>query len=151
MRGSVFRVRLPASTRPPVAAIEVTPPPGVAKRRGRVLVIDDDVQLAKTLARALGKHDTTIALGGSEALAILSERNDFDVILCDLMMPEVTGMELYQRVATERPDVAGRIIFMTGGAFTAAARTFLDTVQNECVTKPFDLVRLRALVASRVG
>jgi len=150
-RGSVFRVKLPASTRPPVAAIEVTPPPAVAKRRGRVLVIDDDLQLAKTLGRALSAHDTTLAFGGAEALAILSERNDFDVILCDLMMPEVTGMELYERVATERPEVARRIIFMTGGAFTTAARTFLDTVQNECVAKPFDLVRLRALVASRVG
>ena len=116
-----------------------------------MLVVDDDVQLARTLARALSAHDTTVAYGGAEALAFLSERNDFDVILCDLMMPEVTGMELYLRVATDRPEVARRFIFMTGGAFTNAARTFLDTVQNECITKPFDLVRLRALVASRVG
>ena len=70
----------------------------------------------------------------------------FDVILCDLMMPDVTGMEVFGYVKSARPHLAARVVFMTGGAFTARARAFLDEVPNRCIEKPFELARLRAVI-----
>jgi CheY-like chemotaxis protein len=68
------------------------------------------------------------------------------VILCDLMMPRMSGMELYAEVLKISPEQAERMIFMTGGAFTPRAREFLDTTTNPRVDKPFDAASLRAAV-----
>jgi CheY-like chemotaxis protein len=67
------------------------------------------------------------------------------------MMPEVSGMELYERVEQARPGVLPRIVFMTGGAFTPAASDFLARIDNLHLVKPFDVKELRALVAERVN
>ncbi len=84
------------------------------------------------------------------ALRFIAEGERFDVILCDLMMPQMTGMDLYAVLASEYPDQAERMIFMTGGAFTPAARSFLDDIGNQVLDKPFDREQLRALINSRV-
>lgn len=83
---------------------------------------------------------------GEDALALIEVGKRYDVILCDLMMPQVTGMAVYEGVLALDPEQASRMVFLTGGAFTAAARTFLDTIPNRCVEKPFDLVELRQIV-----
>jgi CheY-like chemotaxis protein len=70
----------------------------------------------------------------------------FDLILCDLMMPEMTGMDLHRELSRVAPDQATRMIFMTGGAFTPAARLFLSDPSREHIEKPFDHVDLRAIV-----
>ena len=70
----------------------------------------------------------------------------FDLILCDLMMPDMTGMDLYAAIRAAAPEQASRMIFVTGGAFTPRAIEFLDTVTNLRLDKPFDLRNLRALV-----
>ena len=75
----------------------------------------------------------------------------FDVIMCDLMMPEMTGMDLHARLSQSRPSDAARMVFLTGGAFTTEAREFLDRVTNHRVEKPFDPVALRALVRDRLA
>ena len=75
----------------------------------------------------------------------------YDVILCDLMMPVMTGMDLYAELAATRPALAARMIFMTGGTFTARARDFLAAVPNPAIDKPFDLSALSALLRARVG
>jgi CheY-like chemotaxis protein len=74
----------------------------------------------------------------------------FDVIVCDLMMPEMTGMDLHSRLSQSRPADAARMVFLTGGAFTSEAREFLDRVTNQRVEKPFDPPALRALVRDRL-
>jgi CheY-like chemotaxis protein len=86
-----------------------------------------------------------------DALAKLRAGEQYDVILCDLMMPQVTGMDLHATLSRERPDLVGRMIFMTGGAFTLRARQFLDGVPNPRIEKPFDAQLLRALVDGIVG
>jgi CheY-like chemotaxis protein len=79
-------------------------------------------------------------------LDLLATGASFDVVLCDLMMPELTGMDVFERVVVERPELAARFVFMTGGAFTGRARDFLDRVDNERLDKPFDVVKVRELV-----
>jgi DNA-binding NtrC family response regulator len=70
----------------------------------------------------------------------------FDAILCDLMMPEMSGMDLYAEIARAFPDYRERMVFITGGAFTPSAKTFLDEVANERLEKPFDPQGVRSLV-----
>ena len=64
------------------------------------------------------------------------------------MMPELTGMDLHAEVSRVAPDQGSRMIFITGGAFTPAARQFLDTISNPRLEKPFGLEELRAMVRS---
>jgi CheY-like chemotaxis protein len=149
--GTTFAVLLPAiqgvvcvDQRP---AVDVVP----SCRRGRVLVVDDEVIVANTIRRALAHdHDVTNLLDPLEAVRQIGNGQSFDVILCDLMMPRVTGMDLYETLAKLAPDQASRMIFITGGVFTEKGRAFLDTTKNTYVEKPFDVDALRALVAARI-
>jgi PAS domain S-box-containing protein len=150
--GTVFRVSLPAARR---QVSPVTPPPAAANaqpRRGRVLVIDDEPMMAKVIHRTLsGDHDVVTVLAATDALAMIAAGQRFAVILCDLMMPLVTGMDLYAELLRSAPEQAKRIIFLTGGAFTSRMRAFLDEVDNLCLEKPFDPAGLRAIVSARVN
>jgi CheY-like chemotaxis protein len=99
----------------------------------------------------LGKeHDVTTLGNAGDALARILAGERFDVILCDLMMPQMTGMELYEQLNRAAPDQAQQIVFLTGGAFTPAARTFLDAVPNQRLEKPFETLQVRALINARV-
>jgi CheY-like chemotaxis protein len=85
------------------------------------------------------------------ALRQIGDGARYDVILCDLMMPNATGMDIYGVLSKSAPDQAANMIFMTGGAFTAKARAFLDDVDNARLEKPFDINHLRALVNERIA
>jgi len=138
------RRRMPAHRAPPTRDGGGSPS---AARRGRVLVVDDEPFVAAALQRTLGReHDLTTLDRAQDALQLLGGGTRFDVILCDLMMPVMSGMELHAKLAAVVPDQAERMVFMTGGAFTAEARAFLEGVPNERVDKPFDIGALRALV-----
>jgi len=147
-KGARFRVTLPPAQKlAPTAAAPSADLIGGVERRRRVLLVDDEISLAQGLQRALApEHDVILATSGREAKAILAEDDRFDIILCDLMMPDVTGMEVFGYVSAERAHLAGRMVFMTGGAFTARARAFLDQIPNLCIEKPFELVRLREVI-----
>ena len=146
-KGTLFRVTLP-DARPVQAAVqESRDAMAGSKKRGQVLVVDDEAPVARALSRALGReHDVTVLTGAKDALARLVSGQRFDVILCDLMMPEMTGMDLYEELTRQMPDQALRMMFITGGAFSASARSFLDRVQNQRFEKPFDIQNLRAAV-----
>jgi CheY-like chemotaxis protein/two-component sensor histidine kinase len=151
-KGSVFRVHLPraqavaqAATTPSVRS---EPPPS---RRAAVLAIDDEPSLLLAVARALSpQHDVTQLVRAREAVQRIQGGQRFDVIICDLMMPEMTGMELHAELLRIAPEQAQRMIFLTGGTFTHRARAFLDQVPNLRIEKPFEVPQLRALVAERV-
>lgn len=147
--GSVFRVYLPIAKSG--SAAEAAPPSRTVTSSARILAIDDDDAIQRALKRVLHGHDIVIVGNGREALEVLSSGERFDVIVCDLMMPEVTGMELYDEVAARWPEATSTIIFLTGGTFTPAARAFLDRVPNPKLTKPFQPEELRAMVAERVA
>ena len=98
------------------------------------------------LARKLSEHTLTVAKSGEQALAAFATNDSFEVVLCDLMMPNITGMEVYSRVESEWPELTQRFIFMTGGVFTEEAARFVDEHRVRCVEKPFDLVHLHDLL-----
>ena len=150
--GTVARVWVPAARLDDTGehARAAAQPPDPA-RRGRVLVIDDEVLIGSVVRRALSRHhDVTVLTSAGDALARLRAGERFDVILCDLMMPEMTGMEFFEELSRSHPDVAARVIFLTGGAFTPRARAFLDGVENQRLDKPFDNQSLRVLVNEQV-
>jgi len=88
---------------------------------------------------------------GREALELLQRDDRFDAVLCDLIMPAVTGMDLHEELSRTRPALAERMIFMTGGTFTPRTREFLGKVPNPTLDKPFDLSALHALLRRRAG
>ena len=149
--GTVFRVLLPAA--PPEAEDEAAPStrPLSQGRRGRILVVDDEPALGVAIRRILaGEHDVTVLTAASEAREVVARGDRFDVILCDLMMPKMTGMDLHAEFTVLAPDQAERMVFVTGGAFTEKARRFLGTVPNIRLEKPFDTAGLRALIRGLV-
>jgi CheY-like chemotaxis protein/anti-sigma regulatory factor (Ser/Thr protein kinase) len=148
-RGSVFRVRLPAA---PVQTPKPAPQPPPARpgalRRGRLLIVDDEPMLAETLRFLLEMdHDVEVLLDAREALTRLRDGASHDVILCDLMMPEMTGIQFHEELSRIAPEQARRVIFMTGGAFTQSARDFLARVTNPWILKPFHPEELDELLA----
>jgi DNA-binding NtrC family response regulator len=102
------------------------------------------------LRRTLADHDVTIVHTARDAVDRIVAGDHFDVVLADLLMPEVSGMDLYRTVSGLHPALARRFVFLTGGAFTPSAREFLEHEQVEWIEKPFDLEALRAAVARRV-
>lgn len=148
--GTTFKVFLPAAQAEGVEP-EVARVASAATRRGRVLVIDDDPMITSVVRRVLSaEHDVLLLTGAEEALSCISAGQRFDVILCNVMMPVVTGMDFYERLAEQLPDQSARIVFLTGGAFTLRAREFLDKVPNARLEKPFDTQNLRSVVNDRI-
>ena len=151
--GKGTRVRLvlpPAPPRPDQP--EFAPPSsGLAPvPRARILVVDDEPALGPAVRGLFaGEHDVVVAVSGREALARLVDDPDFDVVLCDLMMPDLTGMDLFEEIRAIRPDLAERFVFMTGGALTGRVEEFFQRYPNRCIQKPFDLTELRSLVRPR--
>jgi DNA-binding NtrC family response regulator len=92
------------------------------------------------------EHEVLVASTAQEALDLILSDGDFDVVLCDVLMPGRSGVDLFGELSTRRPALAPRVVFMTGGAFTARAAEFLAGVSNPRLEKPFDLGQLRRLV-----
>jgi PAS domain S-box-containing protein len=105
--------------------------------RHRVLVIDDEPQIARLIGECLEGCDVTIAPGGREALEILRAGRAFDVIVCDLMMPDTTGVDVHAYVAECRPELAPHMLFITGGAYTPRALAFVGRGEVRSLEKPF--------------
>jgi signal transduction histidine kinase len=141
-RGTSFIVELPvASDAPAPRRAETVQPPSVTRRR--VLVIDDDPHVRRWLERALRRdHDVVMAASVAEATAAI-DGPAFDVILCDLMMPDRTGRDMHEIVKQRRPELADKIVFMSGGVFTPALESFLASVSNARIEKPVALRELR--------
>jgi len=146
-KGTEFRIALPAAGVNLPTITQSMPSGAAAKRRGRVLVIDDEESLVQAMRRYLMQdHDVDGVTSARAALELIRAGEHFDVVLCDLMMPQITGAELHDEVIKLDPALAARMIFVTGGAFTETARAFLDRVPNKRIEKPFDLKALRHIV-----
>ena len=87
-----------------------------------------------------------VVQSGKDAVAKIAAGERYDVILCDLLMPEMTGMDVYADFKSRDPDLAGRMVFLSGGAVTQKARDFYEQVPNTKIEKPFDAARLREVV-----
>jgi signal transduction histidine kinase len=144
--GTVFTVSLPVAH----PTTEKSAPPdadGSAPVRARILLVDDETRLRLTIRRMLeSRHDVLDVGSAKEALDIISGGRRFDIILCDLMMPEMTGMDLHAELERLTPDQAAKMAFVTGGAFSESVRTFLERVPNASIEKPFRSSAILAFV-----
>jgi CheY-like chemotaxis protein len=131
-------------------ALPVGPPTDL--RRGRVLIVDDEPGIGRTIKILLSEeHDVAYETSGAGALDRLRRGERFDVILCDIMMPAMSGIDLYGHVRTLAPDQAAAMIFLSGGAVTDRAREFLAGVTNVVIDKPFDPRELGATIRRLVS
>ena len=150
--GTTFRVTVPAAERVVASPAAPAPAPAPAplaspRPRARLLIVDDEPALLRSVRALLSTtHDVVTATSGRQALAMLRADHGFDAVLADLMMADVTGMELYDAVLADHPQLARRFVFMTGGTFTERGRDFLAHVSNPCLEKPFDAAELLDMV-----
>ncbi len=150
--GTRFELTLPVQSN--VLPRRSTLPPSAfrSRLRGRVLLIDDEPAVLRAFSRILRvKHEVVAVSGGAEALRLLAEDQQFDAILCDVMMPDVDGPAVLDAVKTKWPGLAGRVVLCTGGEFTARAKRFLDQVESPVLQKPVDADELREAVGRVVG
>ena len=125
--------------------------PAKPDRRGRILVVDDEPIVGAAIKRTLGReHDVTVASSGREALELISKAQ-FDHIVSYELMPEISGIDLYELLREISLAACERVVFITGGAFTSTARQFLQSVPNPTLEKPFEPEALRDLVRRQLG
>jgi CheY-like chemotaxis protein len=143
--GTTFRVYLAAESPPESQASEPVTSPGI---RSRILVIDDEPQVRKTIERILRGHEVQSVDSVLGALDILAQDRDFHLVFCDLTMPDLSGMDFYERLEKLAPDLMSRVVFMSGGVFTERAAEFLKAVPNLRLPKPFLPAELRSFVTT---
>lgn len=124
----------------------------VMSHKPRLLVIDDEPLVVSMLTRLLrGRYDITTTTSGVEGLR-LATSEPWDAILCDVMLPELSGPQLLERLRAEGRPVAAKLGFMTGGAFGTEATTFLERLDKGAwLAKPFSLTQLEEFVARLVS
>ena len=127
---------------------EVVPVSGVVASDGpltngessrlKILVVDDEPEIRRGLNRFLGKkHDVALSANGAEALQRIVAGERYDVVLCDVLMPEMTGIELSSELDRRFPEQSERVVFMTGGATSEPTRVFIEERRARVVSKPF--------------
>ena len=109
-----------------------------------MLVVDDEPMIGKAVEQVLVGHHVTIETSARAALARIHGGEQFDRILCDLMMPDMTGMDMFDQLS---PALQKQVVFLSGGAFTERARNFLARMPNRRLEKPFDTEALAAALA----
>lgn len=141
-QGATFEVCLPAAPPEVVSKVSMAPSPLPSRPGGRILVVDDDPLFGQAMVRALVRHDVTAVSSGQEALALLDAGARFDVILCDMNMPEMTGAQLFAMLEARFPAHARCTVFMSGGVLSGTTRDFLAGVPNKFIEKPVDRTTL---------
>ncbi len=145
-QGNTFSIHLPiaagACAKTPAPRLHVVPADAM-----RVLVVDDEELVLRALSRALEGHEVVCARSGREAIQILEAEQAFDLVLCDVMMPDMNGEDVFRAACRVNPGTEQRIVFVTGGAFTSTASAFLESVPNRRIQKPFSKASIRQLLA----
>ncbi|HEY0484180.1 MAG TPA: ATP-binding protein [Kofleriaceae bacterium] len=152
-RGSVVRVVLPAASSDAMPPLAILPThTTVSSRRHRVMIVDDEPRVAQALERMLhGDYDLTLVSCGAKALELVTAGAWYDAIITDVMMPNMTGIELFDRLETIAPDQAMRVIFLTGGVFTAQTQIRVEAAGNPQLQKPVSAQELRECVAELIA
>jgi CheY-like chemotaxis protein len=147
-RGTIVRVVLPPSAEQPIPAPVKRPSTAeIGERRRRVMLVDDEPLVAQTIERLLRRdYDITIARCGREAIDHIVAGGRFDAIVSDVMMPNMTGIELVEELQRVAPDQAQRLIFLSGGVFTPQTRERLEQIGAPQLEKPVTAKELRACV-----
>jgi nitrogen-specific signal transduction histidine kinase len=164
--GALFELRLPLESHLKPSAGRsgnAAPPSSASQVRARVvtghplrlLLIDDEPLVLRSLKRMLARHQVDVAAGGAEALAKLAANSDYDLIFCDLMMPGVDGAAVHAAMVERFPQLVERLVFCSGGAFTPRTKSFLEQSTQPLVEKPmtpesFSDIAQRVLSPSRL-
>jgi signal transduction histidine kinase len=144
---TVARVELKVSETDSFGPVESSSSPrATALVPARVLIVDDEPLVARAIRRNLGGHEVQIASSGREALALLDAGERYDLVLCDLMMPDVSGMDVYTAIRERHPYLTGHIVFMTGATFTDRAQDFRAQLGDVFLEKPIDMAQLWAVI-----
>ena len=149
-RGTRFTIKIPFEERSEGAAVTEERLSPAQTTPGRILVIDDEECIRSATVRILKDHETITASSGAEAKEFLAKDQDFDLLLCDVMMSDMSGVELHEWISREHPALANQVVFITGGAFTPRTREYLGALDNACFEKPFDSKELQMAVADLV-
>jgi PAS domain S-box-containing protein len=151
-KGTIFKIRLPCMS--PVD-LKIKKDNGKkvqsTENKGRVIVVDDEEAIIKSMRRVLRKHEVIVTNGGKSAMDILLRDQEFDVVVCDLMMPDLSGMDLYKRVSRFSPALASRFIFLTGGAVGDKFKDFLSSIQNPTYEKPLDIKTIQQIINEAIS
>jgi PAS domain S-box-containing protein len=154
-KGTTFRLRLPVADPLPLKVAEETEvartAPAATPKRLRLLVIDDEPLVGRALARLLCEHDVVVEIRAQSALERLRAKEPCDAILCDLMMPELSGMQFYEQVRREMPAMSDKILFMSGGAFGDEAAAFVHRMGDRVFEKPWDLAKISKRIRELAG
>lgn len=110
-----------------------------------MLVVDDEPILLRGLKRSLSEHDVVTATSVAQGMELYQSR-EFDIVFCDLMMPETNGLEFYFRLCELGREHAQRLVLMTGGVFAEKLGCSLSQVQSPCILKPFATGQLEELI-----
>jgi signal transduction histidine kinase len=143
--GNEYRVRLPGAASE--SRLALAPRTG---SRPRVLVVDDEPLVCASLYRVLARDfDVVPHTSARQALSLVRAGEPFDAVLCDIMMPEMSGIAFHEELSRLQPALAAEVVFLSGGAFTESSQEFLRTVPNVCIQKPFEPAELVTLLAER--
>ncbi|MCY1073103.1 ATP-binding protein [Archangium lansingense] len=149
-QGTTVRVVLPAAEQGARVEKPMAAPQIPITQRGRVLIVDDEPAVGRALKRILREHEVELATSGRQALEKLSADSRFHAVLCDVMMPDLGGKDLYEAIQQAGSGLERRFVFVSGGAFTQGARDFLARVPNPTLEKPFDETAVRRIVRELV-
>lgn len=144
--GTRFDVVLPIGSPSANAPRTTSPTSANVDAPARILVIDDEPMILRILVRLLEPSLVVGVTSARDALTRLEAGEQYDAIVCDLVMPGMSGMELYAQLARTRPDLAERCVFLSGGAFTPEARDFIAAAHRPCLDKPISEAKLRAAI-----
>jgi PAS domain S-box-containing protein len=147
--GATFRLVLPPAAPTAVEGGRLTP---AERARAKILVIDDEIALLRSFTRVLGEECAVVTLEDPRQAFEVLERDgaSFDAVFCDLVMPHVSGVDVYTATLVRDPELARRFVFMSGGATTSEAQEILRSTANERLEKPFGVQALRALARRMV-
>jgi len=145
------RVRRSSTPPPPIRHAD---PPAVDKgalHPARILIVDDDVDLARALGRLFRDYDVVVQCSPADALGRIANGERFDIIMSDVVMPEMSGPDLHDEILHFAPEQAERMVFLTGGGIAAGVEENLAAIGQPIFAKPFDCRELRAFVEKFLG
>ena len=149
--GTTVRVLLPAASNATAPGKLSSRPPMVARDR-RLLLVDDDVLVARSIVRLLDEHQVEVVTSGKAALKrLLDQGTAFDLVFCDLMMPDMTGMDLFEEIERAQPSLAERFVFISGGGVTDRCRQFIESHHQRVLSKPIDKRAIKRVLADHAA
>ena len=148
-KGSTFELRLPAVesvrlVRPAPTAVETVTAANEASSC-RVLLVDDEPNVRKSMIRTLRAYQVETASSGREALSVL-ENGRFDAVICDLVMPDLDGVDVHEAIISKRPELADKVIYTSGGAYTPRTAAFVAKNDIMFLEKPIHPQQLLSLL-----